>query len=54
MTYKLVKDIDGVARGAVMRIDDKGVVSIIPVASDNRDWIAYQNWLAQGNVPDPA
>ena len=25
----------------------------IPESDDNRDWRAYQEWLAAGNVPDP-
>ena len=25
----------------------------IPPADDNRDWRAYQEWLAEGNVADP-
>jgi len=26
----------------------------IPMAEDNRDYAAYQEWLAAGNTPDPA
>ena len=26
----------------------------IPSDSSNRDWRRYMDWLAQGNVPDPA
>ena len=26
----------------------------IPNSMDNRDWIAYQQWLTDGGVPDPA
>jgi hypothetical protein len=25
----------------------------IPDDPENRDWIEYQNWLAEGNTPDP-
>ena len=26
----------------------------IPFAEDNRDYIEYKAWLAEGNTPDPA
>ena len=25
----------------------------IPESEDNRDWRAYQEWVAEGNTPDP-
>jgi hypothetical protein len=25
----------------------------VPNAEGNRDWVAYQKWLADGGVPDP-
>ena len=25
----------------------------IPESDDNRDWRAYQEWVAEGNTPDP-
>jgi hypothetical protein len=28
--------------------------AFIPADNGNRDWIAYQAWLAAGNVPSPA
>jgi hypothetical protein len=54
LTYKLLKDFDGVARGAV-QIDRDGIISTIPNAPDNIDWIEYQAWLAAdpGNQPLP-
>jgi hypothetical protein len=27
--------------------------AFIPNSMSNRDWVAYQDWLAQGNVPFP-
>jgi len=34
----------------VIRASDR---ASIPESDDNRDWRAYQEWLAEGNVPDP-
>ncbi|WFU39045.1 hypothetical protein QA640_32325 [Bradyrhizobium sp. CB82] len=42
--YKLQGD------GSVIRAADSAV---IPNADGNRDWEAYQQWLADGGVPDP-
>lgn len=39
------------ATGGVIRISDGG---FIPECPDNRDWQAFQQWLAQGNTPLPA
>jgi hypothetical protein len=36
--------------GAVLRVADN---TFIPEDPKNSDWIAYQNWLADGGVPDP-
>ena|SRR5258708_39681496 len=35
----------------VKRLSDE---AFIPADNGNRDWIAYQAWLAAGNVPSPA
>jgi hypothetical protein len=40
MKYKLIDD--GVLRSAG---------GSIPNDPDNRDWVAYQEWLAAGNTP---
>lgn len=34
--------------GGVIRLADG---AFIPADDDNRDWRAYQDWLAAGNVP---
>lgn len=39
-----------IANAGVKREDN----SFIPNDPQNRDWVEYQEWLAQGNVPDPA
>lgn len=46
MTYTLIS-----GSSAVTRDIDKAT---IPNDPNNRDWIAYQAWLAQGNTPNPA
>ena len=28
--------------------------AFIPNDEDNRDWVAYQKWLTDGNIPAPA
>ena len=38
------------AQGGVVRFADG---AFIPDSDDNRDWQAYQAWLAGGGVPDP-
>jgi hypothetical protein len=43
--YKLVKGFEGVFRMA----DEAWIPSVV----GNRDWDAYQEWLAEGNEPLP-
>jgi hypothetical protein len=35
---------------SVIRTEDS---ASIPADEGNRDWVAYQEWLGQGGVPDP-
>lgn len=42
MNYKLIE-------GGVRRSDGAS----IPDSMDNFDWVEYQQWLAEGNTPDP-
>jgi hypothetical protein len=44
---------------AKYKLKDGGVIDTetgahIPNAEDNRHWRFYQEWLAEGNTPDPA
>ena len=49
ITYKLIKDLDGVER-KVFRSDGW----TIPFDNDNADYQLYKIWLEEGNTPDPA
>lgn len=55
MQYQLVKQIDSeeINQNLIKRIDNSEV-SWIPADMANRDWVAYQTWLALENEPDPA
>lgn len=44
MNYKLIEN-------GVLRIDDG---AHIPDDIANRDWREYQDWIAEGNTPEPA
>ena len=50
MTYKKLRDIDGVENQAILRSDG----ACIPPDPANTDYQAYLVWLAEGNVPEPA
>ena len=45
MSYKLTQ------LGGVQRLKDG---AFIPPTMDNIDWVEYQKWLAEGNVPQAA
>lgn len=49
LSYKLTNN----STIPVVKTQD-GIKTEIPNAEDNRDWQEYQEWLAQGNEPDPA
>ena len=44
--YRLLSEYDG-----VLRLADR---AWIPSSVTNRDWKDYQEWLADGNTPEPA
>lgn len=48
--YKLRKNVFGEV-DMVERLSDGG---LIPFSSQNTDYQAYLEWLAEGNVPTPA
>ena len=44
---------------ALFKLTNQGVIRLndgasIPDNMENRDWRKYQNWLADGNTPEPA
>jgi len=50
--YKLINDnITGKPLNIVERFDDN---AFIPFDPDNMDFVEYQKWLSEGNVPIPA
>lgn len=51
MNYQQVNDDNGVLReDIILRLPER---AWIPNDSMNSDWIAYQEWLGEGNTPLP-
>ena len=50
--YKYIKELDGSNSTKIIKctIDN----SFIPNDSQNKDWVVYQEWLAESNTPDNA
>lgn len=46
--YRLIADSNYVL------VTRDGVTSTVPNDVENRDWVAYQAWLALGNTPEAA
>ena len=53
MTYKYYIS-HGLQSDGIKRINDDGTISYVPNDINNRDLIAYQEWLALGNTPEAA
>jgi hypothetical protein len=49
--YQLINSPFPGIRQSVLRVADQ---AYIPDDPANRDWAEYQQWLADGGVPDPA
>jgi hypothetical protein len=39
---------------AVLRFNENGSVTSIPMNEANTDYVAYLKWIEEGNVPEPA
>lgn len=37
----------------IRKDDGNGVVLLIPMSSNNTDYAAYLEWVAEGNTPEP-
>jgi hypothetical protein len=51
--YKLHKDNFGQIN-VVIRDNENGSMTSIPMSEDNTDYQAYLKWVAEGNTPEPA
>lgn len=55
MIYQQLNDTaDTLRTDCIQRTDDSGIISWVPNDMGNRDWVAYQAWLTDGNTPTPA
>lgn len=55
MRFKLVKDLnDNTSPLCVLMITEGGMSSSVPNVDSNKDWQVFQDWLANGNSPEPA
>lgn len=49
--YKLLNTMSG---ACVLKTNDDGSISSIPMDEANQDFVQYQKWLSEGNQPLPA
>ncbi len=54
INYKLYKDAISHEICSVFKLVDNLQVLSIPLVSDNTDYQAYLNWLAEGGIPEEA
>ena len=53
VTYTLTAPFPSDKHASVNRINKDGTLTSIPANSKISDWQEYQDWLAEGNTPNP-
>lgn len=54
MRYQLLIIEGEVSDQCILAIDENEVKTWVPNDAKNRHWVAYQEWLAEGNEPEEA
>lgn len=54
MTYKLIKDSITETINQVRFTDSNGNCKLIPFVEENKDYLEYLEWVAQGNKAEEA
>ena len=54
MTYKLIKDSITETVNQVRFTDSNGNCKLIPFVEENKDYLEYLEWVAQGNKAEEA